>query len=289
MLICKERAMKPENLVEPAPSTTAARLPALASTSLSAPASRQTSPSVSKLNRAHFSPSSNIGATTTEQPHLTNSENPKMVSSELGPQLQFLTDAAHLLSASSPETSAFLMSRRTALLVDNDVPIPDHQRQHVCSCCGHIMIPGQGTELKVGVDKALKARIMKRPKAQGTAATAAASSSQRPGVSKVFTCGKCSRYTKLQLPAPKPSLKARGRNKKVDQVKALPADKRLAATAAPAATAHTEPARLSANASSKKRAKNRKAGLQALLDQRSGQTSGASSGFGLSFSDFMKK
>jgi hypothetical protein len=205
-----------------------------------------------------------------------------MVSSELGPQLQFLTDAAHLLSATSPETSAFLMSRRTTLLVDHDLPISDHQRQHVCSCCGHIMIPGQGTELKIGAEKALKARIRKQPRAQGAPA-AAASSSQRPGISKVFTCGKCSRYTKLQIPAPKP-LKARRKSKNVDQQKVLP-EKRTAATAA----APTEAARPSANASSKKRAKNRKAGLQALLDQRSGQSPSASSGLGLSLSDFMKK
>lgn len=203
-----------------------------------------------------------------------------MVSSELGPQLQFLTDAAHLLSASSPETSAFLMSRRTSLLVDHDVPVNDHQRQHVCSCCGHIMVPGQGTELRLGVDRALKGRVRKQPKAQGTPPAAAPSTSQKPGISKVFTCGKCSRYTKLQLPAPKP-LKARGKNKKVGLQK-VSQEKHPAAATEP-------PAKLSANASSKKRAKNRKAGLQALLDQRSGQSSSPSSGLGLSLSDFMKK
>lgn len=205
--------------------------------------------------------------------------NSKMVSSDLGPQLQFLTDAAHLLSASSPETSAFLMSRRTSLLVDHDVPVNDHQRQHVCSCCGHIMIPGQGTELRLGVDKALQGRIRKQPKAQGISPAAAPSTSQKPGISKIFTCGNCSRYTKLQLPAPKP-LKPRGKNKRVDQQK-VSQEKRPVAPA--------EPAKLSANASSKKRAKNRKAGLQALLDQRSGQSSSPSPGLGLSLSDFMKK
>lgn len=220
----------------------------------------------------------------TEPPHLTSpthSHNYEMVSSELGPQLQFLTDAAHLLSASSPETSAFLMSRRTSLLVDHDVLVTDHQRQHVCSCCGHIMVPGQGTELKIGADRVLKGRISKQPKARGAPPAAAPSSSQKAGMSKVFTCGDCSRYTKLQLPPPKP-LKARGRSKRVDQQKVLLQEKRPAA-------APTEPARLSANASSKKRAKNRKAGLQALLDQRSGQGSSPSSGLGLSLSDFMKK
>jgi hypothetical protein len=220
-----------------------------------------------------------------------------MVSSELGPQLQFLTDAAHLLYASSPETSAFLMSRRTTLLVDHGVPVSDHQRQHVCSCCGQIMIPGQNTELKIGADRALsvraRARARKQPRAPG--APAGAASSQRPGISKVFACGKCGSNTKLQLAAPKP-LKARRRsNGVVEHQKRLP-EKRPTAPApapapasAPAAAAPTGPARLSANASSKKRAKNRKAGLQALLDQTSRQGPGASSGLGLSFSDFMKK
>lgn len=221
-----------------------------------------------------------------------------MVSSELGPQLHFLTDAAHLLAASSPETSAFLMTRRTSLLVDHDVTVTEHQRQHVCSCCGHIMVPGQaGTELKLGVDRVLKSRTRagtgtrtrKQPKAQGAPA-AAPSSSQKPGISKVFSCGKCSRYTKLQLPPPGPLLKGRlrakskskSKSKSVGQQK-LPQGNRQAVAAA------TEPAKLSANASSKKRAKNRKAGLQALLDQRSGQSSSPSSGHGLSLSDFMKK
>lgn len=203
-----------------------------------------------------------------------------MVSTELGPQLQFLTDAAHLLAASSSETSAFLMSRRTSLLVDHDAPATDHQRQHVCSCCGHIMVPGcQGTEVRIGPDRTLKGRIKKQLKAHVAPQAAAPPSSQKPGISKVFTCGVCSRYTKLQLPAPKP-LKARGKSRKVDQQDA-PQEKRPAAP--------TEPPRLSANASSKKRAKNRKAGLQALLDQRSGQSSSPSSGLGLSLSDFMKK
>lgn len=205
-----------------------------------------------------------------------------MVSSELGPQLQFLTDAAHLLSASSPETSAFLMSRRTSLLVDHDVPVTDHQRQHVCSCCGHIMVPGQGTELRIGAGRTPKGGVRKQPKAQAQGApppAAAPASSHKPGISKVFECGNCSRYTKLQLPAPKP-LKPRGRGRRVEQQK-VPTEKRPAAP--------TEPARLSANASSKKRAKNRKAGLQALLDQRSAQGPSPSSGLGLSLSDFMKK
>ncbi|KAL1883896.1 hypothetical protein Daus18300_000003 [Diaporthe australafricana] len=213
-----------------------------------------------------------------------------MVSSELGPQLQYLTDAAHLLAASSPETSSFLMSRRTSLLVDHDVPVTEHQRQHVCSCCGHIMVPGQAsTELRLGVDRVLKSRTRAgtrtREQAQAQGAPAATPpSSQKPGISKVFTCGKCNRYTNLQLPAPRPLLKgrARAKSKSVGQQK-LPQENRQAVAAA------TEPAKMSANASSKKRAKNRKAGLQALLDQRSGQNSSPSSGLGLSLSDFMKK
>lgn len=198
-----------------------------------------------------------------------------MVASELPPQLRFLTDAAHLLSASAPETSAFLMSRRNSLLVEHDVPVSDAQRQHVCSCCGHIMIPGQGSNLRFEAEKALRAKTKKQLKAQSGDRR-----SSRPGISKMFTCGNCGRYTKLSLPGPAP-------------ITRTPRAKRTTVQHTPAPT-HAAPSRVaepskpvSANANSKKRAKNRKAGLQALLEQRQGST--PPSGFGLSLSDFMKK
>lgn len=211
----------------------------------------------------------------------------KMVATELAPQLRFLTDAAHLLSSSAPETSAFLMSRRNTLLVDNDVLVSDTQRQHVCSCCGHIMIPGQGSNLNIETEKALRAKTRKQPRAQGgLAAGEREKPSSRSGMSRVFTCGNCSKYTKLDLPGPGPISRAPKIKKTVQQTTTQGLTKAPAPAHKPGPDV-SKVAPATANANSKKRAKNRKAGLQALLDQRQGST--PSSGFGLSLSDFMKK
>ncbi|KAJ9138681.1 hypothetical protein NKR23_g8374 [Pleurostoma richardsiae] len=203
-----------------------------------------------------------------------------MSTQALPSQVSFLTDAAHLLRTTAPETSAYLMSRRSALLVDNDIPISDMQRQHVCSACGHIMLPGQGSTLKIETDRAIrKSRVKSRRATAATAPTKAKDGqdhSKRTGISKVYACGNCTAYTKISLPPPNP----------------ISRRKRTAASDAPASPhpSGTGAQKPSANASSKKRAKNRKAGLQALLSQNQA-SSGASgaSGLGLSLADFMKK
>lgn len=208
-----------------------------------------------------------------------------MLFQDLSPHVHFLSDAAHLLSQSAPETSAFLMRRRNDLLVENDIPIPDAQRQHVCSCCGHIMVPGQGVDaLKIETDKVMRPRTRTRPRPrsqpQPRRPPPPPTRAQEPmrampgGTSKVATCGNCSRQTRLPLEGP-----ARiPRPKKANRQKT---------TAGQGSTPSLEPAKVSANASSKKRAKSRKAGLQALLEQTKGAASSAGSGFSLS--DFMKK
>lgn len=219
--------------------------------------------------------------------------------SDLSPQVQFLNDAAHLLSHSSPETSAFLMRRRNELLVENDIPISDTQRQHVCSACGHIMIPGfhQEDTLKIQTEK--HNEVLQRSKKRSSKTSSRASQQQKnsstptavppppaarampAGVSKVITCSSCSRKTRLKLEGPKRISRVRRANL---ESKALVDGRKL--QQCPAEPVKPPPS--SANASSKKRAKNRKAGLQALLDQK--KSSGpSSSGFGLSLSDFMKK
>lgn len=196
-----------------------------------------------------------------------------MLFQDLSPHVHFLSDAAHLLSQSAPETSAFLMRRRNDLLVENDIPIPDAQRQHACSCCGHIMVPGQGVDaLKIETDKVMRPRTKRQPRPQTRPQEPMRA---RPGgISKVVTCGNCSRQTRLPLEGPSRI----PRPKKATQQRTA---------AGQGSTPPLEPAKVSANASSKKRAKNRKAGLQALLEQKKGAASSA--GSGLSLSDFMKK
>uniref|UniRef100_L2GFH1 Duf866 domain protein n=1 Tax=Colletotrichum fructicola (strain Nara gc5) TaxID=1213859 RepID=L2GFH1_COLFN len=158
--------------------------------------------------------------------------------------LNFLNDAAHLLRASAPETSAHLMSHHNELMFLNDVEQNDVRRQHVCGACGHIMIPGQGTTLKMETERALR----KKRRAVKATDSKVRDEVTRSGMRKLFACGNCNTTTKISLPPAPP----------------VPA---------------------SANSSSKKRAKNRKAGLQALLSQA--KTS-SSSGRSLSLADFAR-
>ncbi|ORY56887.1 uncharacterized protein BCR38DRAFT_355293 [Pseudomassariella vexata] len=196
----------------------------------------------------------------------------------LSTSLSFLTDAAHLLSKTSPEVSAHLMTQRNALMFSNDLPTSDVQRQHVCGCCGHIMILGQGSTLKLDVENATqKSRNSRRIKDVKPGAP----SSRGEGRQKHMTCGMCGRYTNITLPIA-PAIARRTRS----TARSSHAPPSFAPSSLPPAT--DQVAKGSANARSKQRAKDRKKqGLQALLQQS--QSSSNPVGFGLSLSDFMQK
>ncbi|KAL8365522.1 hypothetical protein RB595_004373 [Gaeumannomyces hyphopodioides] len=201
----------------------------------------------------------------------------------LAGQMSFLTDAAHLLAKSAPETSAYLMSRRNALLLCHDIPLSDVQRQHVCTSCGHIIIPGHGDALKVEaaatVRSKRKSRQRQNPKALALPASGPVGGSrERQGSSKTYTCGMCHRYTTITLP-PAPVVVRRRPN--VAAASAAPSSSKPAT-----GDAEAEKAQPSANSSSKKRAKSRRAGLQALLSQAQKDNVKKP---GLSLADFMKK
>lgn len=197
--------------------------------------------------------------------------------------LNFLTDAAHLLAFSSPETSAHLMSQRNSLMFNTEIDQPDVQRQHVCGCCGHIMVFGNGDAFKIVSIK----RVYKR-KASSTKNKANAVP-PRAGCRKTLTCNKCGRYTKISLPPPGRIPKRRfGHTARPSTVLTGVANTTPQLTSAnvPLVASTSEPVKTSANANSKKRAKNRKQGLQALLQQSSNSKSQA--GLGLSLADFMQ-
>ncbi|KAL1847084.1 hypothetical protein VTK73DRAFT_158 [Phialemonium thermophilum] len=162
------------------------------------------------------------------------------------------------------------MSSRNALMFAHEMPQSDVQRQHACGACGHIMIPGRGgTSLRIESRSAHPAGP-KRKKP-----TTPRKTSPEWGPSKIYTCGYCDKYTRIKLPAPAPI----SRRRRPSQASRNPS------TAPQASQAQ----KLSANASSKKRAKSRKAGLQALVEQSQTSRSAAVAGLGLSLADFMKK
>jgi hypothetical protein len=199
---------------------------------------------------------------------------------EIKATLSFLTDAAHLLAASSPEISAYLMSRRNDLMFENEIPTTDKRREQVCACCGHILLLGDGdSHMEIRPDKHYRLRQKKKTKS-GFASV----KQPRLGPTKVITCGHCSRVTNIQLPPPPPASRPK--------VKKTPGKPGVAAKSAQGALSTTtkpetaSPKPTSSSASSKKRAKSRKAGLQALLSQTS---SASKPGLGLSLADFLDK
>ncbi|GKT47079.1 uncharacterized protein ColSpa_07260 [Colletotrichum spaethianum] len=191
-----------------------------------------------------------------------------MDSSTLPTHLNYLNDAAHLLRTSAPETSAYLLNHHNELMFLNDVEQNDVRRQHVCGACGHIMIPGQGTILKLETEKALR---RKRRDIKSRDPKVKDEPQHRAGTRKLFNCGNCSRITKVSFPPPPPVVRRRAKSEQL-----LAAKSRQASTAEPAKPA-------TSNSSSKKRAKNRKAGLQALLSQAKTSSSGSRN---LSLADF---
>jgi len=182
--------------------------------------------------------------------------------------IPFLADAAHLLRASAPETSAHLMRHCTDLLQQNSLPLHETQHQHSCGSCGHIMIPGDDAS-KVRLERVNKR--VKKPRASATPIKNAQSPASN-ALRKQITCGRCNRTTFIKLDnAAKPVRTKRPKPKAV-------------AAAAPSQTPEdTSGPKNKSNASSKKRAKNRKAGLQSLLAAGQGQKSSS-----LSLSDFMR-
>ncbi|KAI0869300.1 hypothetical protein GGS24DRAFT_166985 [Hypoxylon argillaceum] len=204
-----------------------------------------------------------------------------MATDPLPATLSFLTNAAHLLALASPETSAHLMVERNSLMFNNHLDQPDVQRQHICGCCGHIMIAGHGDLFEMNSSKTAREKRASRSKKKGKDVL------RKSGCQKTLTCSNCGRYTKINLPPP-----ARVPKHRPNQTsKPLVADTRNATLLirsgnAPRAASPSEPVKTSANASSKKRAKNRKQGLQALLQQSS--NSKPQVGLGLSLADFMQ-
>ncbi|WZH39416.1 uncharacterized protein QYS62_000335 [Fusarium acuminatum] len=187
-----------------------------------------------------------------------------MAVSELPGTVDFLTDAAHLLRITAPETSAHLMSHREQLLQQHGIAISDIQQQHTCGGCGLIIIPGQEATLRIDARRSI------RKKTKGAKPGAGSTLKHTPatqGPCKNFHCDKCQRDTKIPLPAPGPAVRRKVVQSKVKKISSAPVEQPKQTT----------------NASSKKRAKSRKVGLQALLSGQKQQTTNP-----LSLSHFMK-
>jgi hypothetical protein len=211
-----------------------------------------------------------------------------MANDTLGASLRFLSDAAHLLVTTAPETSAHLMTQRNVLMFENGLHPTDLQRQHTCGSCGHIMVADHGSDIKI------EPRKPTRHAGKGKQNRRRQSDSAASGVHKRLICGMCGRYTSIAIsPAPPISRRRLKRpSATLASSDATPAILRRPGEGpgpGPASPSLTPPVKPTANASSKKRAKSRKQGLQALLQQSQASRSTSQFGSGLSLSDFLKK
>lgn len=187
-----------------------------------------------------------------------------MALQELPGTVDFLTDAAHLLRNTAPEISAHLMSQRSELMYQHGVPTPEIQKQHACGACGQIFVYGQESRLQLQ-SRRPKAKTSKLKKGSNPASTSP-DGDDNNGSHKILNCEKCHRVTRISMGPPGPAIRRKIQTPVVVK-KQVPSD-------APKQTT---------NANSKKRAKNRKAGLQALLSGQKQQSTNP-----LSLSSFMR-
>lgn len=188
-----------------------------------------------------------------------------MATPELSARLRYLNDTAHLLAATAPETSRYLMSQHNSLLFDSNVELPEAQNDNACGACGSIMILGWNGSLEF--------------KQLGRKNIGVSTPRRR---NAVYTCDSCGRKTRRYMPEPRQKVSSESKSAEATPVSATsssgpPQKEKAPALAQPASS------------NSKKRAKTRKQGsLQAILDKQKASQGASGSGFGLDLMDFMK-
>lgn len=177
-----------------------------------------------------------------------------MDSSDISARLRFLNDASHLLAATAPTTSRYLMLRCNSLFFDNDIVQTNSGRRKTCGACGSIAIVGW--EASIDLERKRKKRSKDISKAL------------------VYKCEVCNMETRFALdPAPKTTNRPGTSSKSMSQIKAHN----------PIESSDTVPGPKTA----KKRSKSAKqGGLKALL-QKKKESAATASGFDLM--DFMKR
>lgn len=193
-----------------------------------------------------------------------------MAAPELSARLRYLNDSAHLLVATAPSTSRYMMSSCNALMFDRNIDQSETQRRKICGACGTIMILGWEGTVQLESQKQRRKENDKKKDAPNA----------RKAI--VYKCEACSRKTRFPIPPPVPRNKIRAQRQ-------MPSSGTGATNLPQAKASSTTSTPLSTNASSKKRAKARKqGGLGAILAQRKASEP-SRSGFGLDLMDFMKK
>jgi RNase P subunit RPR2 len=189
-----------------------------------------------------------------------------MASAELSARLCYLNDSAHVLAKTAPTTSRHLISRRNALMFENELDPSEAQRRNACGTCGTIMILGwegtMQTETQLSRGKKLQ------PHGQGA----------KPTKALIYNCETCGRKSRFPLNHPS----------QTNRHRSVSSNSRPISTSQFLTRPNSASSALEAKPGSKKRTKARKrGGLEALLASR--KIGPESSGFGIDLMDLMKK
>lgn len=172
--------------------------------------------------------------------------------SDFAPQLSFLKDSAHSLHSLSPSTAAYLLSAHNQILHSQLKPLHQRQQDTFCGACGNLR-SAEWTET-IHIKKDTGSRVSK--KAPGAGAT-----------TTIYKCLRCHR--RLVKLVRKETVRTNLPQTTTD-TRSTPdiqpsASTQSAASPALGQSGSEVASKTTDNASSKKRAKTRKGGLQALL------------------------
>ena len=186
---------------------------------------------------------------------------------ELSARLRYLNNSAHLLASTAPETSKFLMLQCNALMFDSEIEQSDSRRQQVCGACGSVM--------KVGWEASVRLETQRpRRKRKGTAKM------PERRQEMAYSCAACSRTTRIRAKAI--DLRKQAITQKAAPIPTTSQNSTSSLPNGSTSGPHT------ATLNSKRRAKRKNGGLEALLANKKAADA-RSSGFGLDLMDFMKK
>ena len=209
-----------------------------------------------------------------------------MTSAMLNARLKFLDASAHHYSTLAPATSAHLMLERVAVAAGNEnTPLKPVTSNTACAACGTIRIPGWTSRTTI-VDPTKPRNVSSKFKKHRRTNRRANTSAEKQ---VVVECRACRRKSVTPLQASQRPRINRKRSSNTEATFGARSAEPVSLSAKSVAnSAQASETPMSANNSSKKRAKTRKqGGLQAMLEKSKGVE--GSSGFGLNLMDLMKQ
>ncbi|KAL9610113.1 MAG: hypothetical protein Q9167_005159 [Letrouitia subvulpina] len=200
-----------------------------------------------------------------------------MTSATVDARLRYLNDAAFLYASSAPETAAHLMQSRFSVAEFYDRTSKDPQPPNVCLACGAIMIPGCNA----------RHTIRNSPTRRNKKSRPVQSTPPLDQKQMQVECLTCRRTTETPLQAPQQEQRSRTSVSKLDASK-YP-NMVVSEASDPSSLKQNRAGRPPlANSASKKRAKTRKLGLQAVLEKSKNNEPNPGR-FGLDLMDLMKE